>query len=129
MLITNKFFDAQIPTQNNLTNLPRHESNASIHIIKAKSVTPKVSKNIFEESARIVGDISITTDGFGMITTDKNTEVVKRFTFTNKNKMQVQVMTLGATVTSIKLPDKNGLLEDVALGFDSIEGKVSFFFF
>lgn len=84
-----------------------------------------MSKNAFEESVKIVGDISIAVDGFGMITTDKSTEVVKRFTFTNKNRMQVQVITLGATVNSIKLPDKNGLLEDVALGFDSIEGSVS----
>lgn len=59
-----------------------------------------------------------------MITTDKNTEVVKRFTFTNRNKMQVQVISLGATVTSIKLPDKNGILQDIVLGFDTIEGKL-----
>lgn len=104
--------------------LPTHESK-EILVIKERSISPKVSKNIFEESARIVGDISITMDGFGMFTTDKSTEVVKRFTFTNKSKMQVQVISLGATVTSIKLPDRNGLLEDVALGFDSLEGVMS----
>ncbi|KAG4066397.1 hypothetical protein HA402_007033 [Bradysia odoriphaga] len=91
-------------------------------VIKQTNMTPKVSRNTFEESAKIVGDdVSITIDGFGMITTDKGTEVVKRFTFINKSKLQVQVISLGATVTSIRFPDKNGLLEDVALGFDSIE--------
>lgn len=120
-----------IKTDNNESipkaNSPIPESN-DIQIIKATSITPKVSKNVFEESVKIIGDISIAVDGFGMITTDKNTEVVKRFTFTNKNKMQVQVISLGATVVSIKLPDKNGLLEDVALGFDSIEGNGSLIF-
>lgn len=99
-------------------------------VIKPNCLSPKVSKNIFEESAKIVGDdVSVSIDGFGMITTDKSTEVVKRFTFINKNKMQVQVISLGATVTSIKFPDKNGLLEDVVLGFDSIEGGVIVIFY
>ncbi|KAJ6633414.1 Galactose mutarotase [Pseudolycoriella hygida] len=102
----------------------RTESMAedSMQIIKETSLTVKVSKNVLEESGKIVGDISIALDGFGMVTTDKGTEVVKRFTFTNiKNKMQIQVISLGATITSIQLPDKNGVLEDVALGFDTIE--------
>lgn len=98
-----------------------------IQIIKPTSLSPKMSKNAFEECVRTVGDVSIVVDGFGLITTDKSTEVVKRYTFTNRNKMQVQVITLGATVTSIKLPDKNGLMEDIVLGFDSLEGNVAFF--
>lgn len=67
--------------------LPRHDSN-EIHIFKAKAVTPKSSKNILEEFPKIIDDVSIAVDGFGMITTDKKTEVVKRFTFANKSKMQ-----------------------------------------
>lgn len=101
--------------------LPRTNSN-EIQIIKPTSVSQKLSVNLQEEFARTVGDVSIAVDSFGLITTDKSTEVVKRYTFTNKNKMQVQIISLGATVTSIKLPDKNGILEDIVLGFDSIDG-------
>lgn len=125
--------DAQILNDTNISNMPKKsegmEANltrthsSDIQVIKPTSVTPKLSINVFEECVRTVGDVSIAVDGFGMITTDKNTEVVKRFTFTNRNKMQVQVISLGATVTSIKLPDKNGILQDVVLGFDTIEGK------
>lgn len=112
------------PSDNN-EPIPRANSPVpnDIQIVKATSVTPKVSTNVFDESVKIIGDISMAMDGFGMFTTDKSTEVVKRFTLTNKNKMQVQIITLGATVTSIKLPDKNGSVEDVVLGFDSIEGE------
>lgn len=108
--------------ENQKTNFPTKSND--LDVIKPTSVTPKVSTNTFEESPKILGDISISVDGFGMITTDKGTEMVKRYTFTNKSKMQVQVISLGATVTSIKLPDKNGLLEDVVLGFDSVEGEL-----
>ena len=37
-------------------------------------------------------------------------------------KMTVKVMTYGAIVTEIDVPDRDGKVEDVVLGFDSIEG-------
>lgn len=98
-----------------------------IHIIKATSMSHKLSVNDQDECVRTFGDVSITVDGFGLLTTDKNTEVVKRFTLTNQNRMEVQIITLGATVTSIKVPDRHGSLEDVVLGFDTIEGFQTFF--
>lgn len=33
-----------------------------------------------------------------------------------------QVITYGATLTSFKVPDRNGVVEDVALGFDGMNG-------
>src|SRR5689334_16281515 len=39
--------------------------------------------------------------------------------YTLKNgTMTVKVMDLGATITSIRVPDKNGKVDDVVLGFD-----------
>ncbi|HET7413462.1 MAG TPA: aldose epimerase family protein, partial [Pararhizobium sp.] len=40
----------------------------------------------------------------------------------NANGMQVNIITYGGAVQSIKVPDKNGYIEDVALGFDDLEG-------
>ena len=45
-----------------------------------------------------------------------------RFTFTNDNNVTVRVINFGATVTDILLPDKNGKIDDVSLGFDSVKG-------
>lgn len=42
------------------------------------------------------------------------------FTLTNKNGMTVKVTTFGATVTEIIVPDRNGTLGNVVLGFDNI---------
>lgn len=41
--------------------------------------------------------------------------------------MEVSIINYGAIVTSIKVPDKNGCVEDVVLGFDTLEGKLNIF--
>lgn len=47
---------------------------------------------------------------------------ISRYTLTNKNGMTVKVMTYGAIVTDIVVPDKDGKKADVALGFDDLAG-------
>ena len=49
-------------------------------------------------------------------------EAVERYTLTNARGASVQIITLGGTVTSIKVPDRAGTLGDVTLGFDTLEG-------
>lgn len=46
--------------------------------------------------------------------------IVKSYTLTNINGMQITVIDYGATITSLKIPVKNGSIEDVVLGFDTI---------
>ena len=43
------------------------------------------------------------------------------YTLTNDNGMEVQLTNYGGIVTSIKIPDKNGKVDEVIMGFDSIE--------
>lgn len=50
---------------------------------------------------------------------------VDSYTLTNKNGVEVKITNYGATVTSIKVPDRNGKLDDVALGYDSIAGYLA----
>jgi aldose 1-epimerase len=49
---------------------------------------------------------------------------VERFTLTNANGVEVRAMNYGAIITSIRVPDRNGKFDDVALGFDSLAGYV-----
>lgn len=44
------------------------------------------------------------------------------FTLTNASGMQVSVTNYGGIITSLKVPDRNGKLDDVTLGYDSIDG-------
>ncbi|KAL1202720.1 hypothetical protein V5N11_018834 [Cardamine amara subsp. amara] len=42
----------------------------------------------------------------------------------NNGTMQVKISNYGATITSLSVPDKNGKLADVVLGFDSVDPYV-----
>jgi aldose 1-epimerase len=44
------------------------------------------------------------------------------YTLSNKSGMEVAITDFGATTVSIKVPDRNGKLGDVVLGYDSVEG-------
>src|SRR5271155_2327395 len=50
---------------------------------------------------------------------------VETYTLTNKNGVTVKIMTLGATVTEINVPDKAGKFANVVLGFDDVKGYES----
>ncbi|MFD3003838.1 aldose epimerase family protein [Pontibacter toksunensis] len=47
------------------------------------------------------------------------------YTLTNANGMQVQISDYGATITSVLVPDREGEMGDVVLGFDSLAGYFS----
>lgn len=42
---------------------------------------------------------------------------------TNKHKASVQLISWGATIQAIKVPNQSGILGDVVLGFDDVEGE------
>src|SRR5262249_31883723 len=52
----------------------------------------------------------------------RNGDAVELYTLTNAKGMEVTIMTYGGIVTSLRVPDRNGKLDDVVLGFDSIDG-------
>lgn len=47
---------------------------------------------------------------------------VSIYTLTNKNGLKAEITNYGATVVSLFVPDKNGKLEDVVLGYDDAAG-------
>jgi len=47
---------------------------------------------------------------------------VTEYTMTNANGVQVGIINYGGTITKIITPDKNGLMGDVVLGYDSLSG-------
>jgi len=53
---------------------------------------------------------------------NSNTAVNTSYELTNKNGAILKVIPFGATVTSLKIPLKNGKFVDVVLGFDTVEG-------
>ena len=49
-------------------------------------------------------------------------QTVYRYTLINKNGMRVCLSNIGAAVQSVFVKDKNGVFEDVVLGYDTVEG-------
>lgn len=52
---------------------------------------------------------------------------VDSYELNNENGMQLTVINFGATLTSIKIPLKNGEIVDIVLGFDNVEGYIKSF--
>jgi len=50
--------------------------------------------------------------------------VVDMYTLTNANGLVAKIITYGAIVTELHVPDKNGTLGDVVLGFDNLDQYV-----
>jgi aldose 1-epimerase len=44
------------------------------------------------------------------------------YTLTNARGIEARIMSYGATLVSLRLPDRNGAFEDVSLGFDDLAG-------
>lgn len=63
--------------------------------------------------------MAISKQPFGTL---PNQVSVDLFTLTNKHGMQVKITNYGGIVISIQVPDKNGLLGEVILGFDNLKG-------
>jgi aldose 1-epimerase len=53
--------------------------------------------------------------------TTSNGDSVEIYTLVNKNGVRAKVMSYGALLTELHVPDRNGQLADVVLGFDNLE--------
>jgi aldose 1-epimerase len=49
-------------------------------------------------------------------------QAITEYTLTNANGMQLSIINYGGTITKLTVPDKNGILGDVVLGYDSLSG-------
>jgi aldose 1-epimerase len=49
---------------------------------------------------------------------------VHQYTLTNRTGAVLQIIDYGATVTSLRVPDRNGKIQDVVLGYDTVQGYV-----
>ena len=61
--------------------------------------------------------MSIVKSDFGV---NKEGKKVTKYTLKNNNGMEVSFLDLGGVITNIVVPDKNGVFEDVVLGYDDV---------
>lgn len=61
----------------------------------------------------------VTIDSFGAT---PDGQAVERYTLSNNNGVQVQIITYGGIITSLLTPDREGRVDDIVLGFDDLAG-------
>lgn len=71
--------------------------------------------------------ITVTQEPFGSMLNPKTgtEQSVAKFIVKNSSGAQLHLISYGAAVTSIVVPDKSGKLDDVVLGFDDLDGIFS----
>ncbi len=85
------------------------------------SIQCKVDKKedkMLDTKIETKSSVMISKEDFGL--TSDNTKVDK-FILKNDNGMEVSIITYGGIITSLKVPNKKKVVEDVVLGFDSLE--------
>jgi aldose 1-epimerase len=62
---------------------------------------------------------NLTKGSFGKTREGQSVDI---YTLTNPSGMEARITNYGAILVSLKTPDRNGKLDDVVLGFDSVDG-------
>ena len=61
--------------------------------------------------------LSVTSAPFGTL---PDGSAVTAYTLANRHGMRVKLLDLGAIISEVHVPDRNGKMADVVLGFDSV---------
>src|SRR5262245_35250220 len=72
---------------------------------------------IFAPMSNAAAQPQIRKQPFGTTTEKKPVDL---YTLTNSNGLEVGIMTYGGIVVSLKVPDRNGKLQEVTLGYDTL---------
>jgi aldose 1-epimerase len=81
------------------------------------SIRPFVIAAILVCGMNVAAEPNITKASFGKTAGGKGVAI---YTLTNSRGAEAKIITYGGAVVSLKVPDKNGKLADVVLGFDSV---------
>lgn len=65
------------------------------------------------------GKTAVKREPFGKMPDGKP---VERFTLTNANGVELKAISYGGIITSLRVPDRTGKLDDIVLGFDTLDG-------
>ncbi|MCL1142643.1 aldose epimerase family protein [Shewanella gaetbuli] len=65
--------------------------------------------------------LTIKDESFG---TTPSGEKITKYTLRNSKGIEVEIINYGGMITSLKVPDREGVFEDVVLGFDDLQGYI-----
>jgi aldose 1-epimerase len=80
---------------------------------------PKANTTEVTQDSTATAKSAMLKEKFGTLPDGKE---VQRYVLKNKNGVEVHVINYGGIITHLLAPDKNGKLEDIVLGYDSLGG-------
>jgi aldose 1-epimerase len=99
--------------------LPVFAMLAAASLASAADPKPKVGPAVEEEPFGTAPEIPNPKDRTKPLRPESK---ITQFTLINKSGAYVKILTLGGIVTNLVVPDKDGKLADVVLGFDTLDG-------
>jgi hypothetical protein len=90
-------------------------------LISIISLTTRYVITILFVSVKMSASVRVTQEKFGVI--DGQTEVTK-YRLVNSNGAELHLITFGAAIQQLIVPDRNGKLDDITLGFADIDGTL-----
>jgi len=64
------------------------------------------------------GQAKVTKESFGKTSDGQNVDI---YTLTNRRGAEVRITNYGGIITSLRVPDRKGKLDDIVLGFDNLD--------
>lgn len=89
---------------------------ATFFLLRCSSSTPEEEAIIQSKGAKMM---SLSKDSFGHLPDGQEIEI---YTLANSHGIKARIMTYGATLVSLEVPDHKGQIKDITLGHDTLEG-------
>jgi aldose 1-epimerase len=96
---------------------PLHRLIAMVGLAACGNSAPKTT----DASETPAGTPTITSEPFGQV----GGTPVNRYTLTNGHGLRVRILTYGGIIQSIETPDRSGHVDNVVLGFPTLDGYVN----
>ena len=87
-------------------------------VIKVPRLAIICSAMILLLNLNAYGQAKVTKEGFGKTPDGQDADI---YTLTNSGGAEVKITNYGGIVTSLRVPDRNGKLDDIVLGFDNLD--------
>ena len=92
--------------------------SAVLRIVRnSASITLGIIFLLMSTSTFAQGTASVQSQPYG---TTADGQDVEEYILTNANGLEVRIITYGGTVTSVLVPDRDGTMENINLGFDNL---------
>jgi aldose 1-epimerase len=93
--------------------------NHKATILHILLMTLFVSALMGREAAPVKGKHQVRKESFGKTGDGRPVDL---FTLTNSKGLEVRTINYGGIIVSLRVPDKNGNLGDIVLGYDKVDG-------